>query len=228
MSRLKLVIAEKNYSTWSMRPWLLLRHFGVEFEEVYESFLPDETMRERFCAYSPTGQVPVLLDAGFAVWDSLAICEHVSETRLDGGGWPQDPSLRAEARAICAEIHSGLRGLRRSLPMNIRAKRRVDLDERTLADVRRVDEMWGRCARRNPDGWLFGEFSIADCFYAPVAMRFRTYVGLPLSEAAVGYAGRIAELPAVREWIDGALTETSVVPEDEAGEDMPEKADSLG
>jgi len=106
--------------------------------------------------------------------------------------------------------------------MNIRAKHRVDLDGRTLADVRRVDEMRSRCARRNPDGWLFGEFSIADCFNAPVAMRFRTYVGLPLSEAAGDYAGRIAELPAVREWIDGALAETSVVPEDGAGTDVQE------
>jgi len=87
MSRLKLVIAEKNYSTWSMRPWVLLRHFGIEFEEVYESFLPDETMHERFCAHSPTSQVQALLDAGFAVWDSLARCGHISDSRLDGGVW---------------------------------------------------------------------------------------------------------------------------------------------
>jgi len=115
---------------------------------------------------------------------------------------------------MSAEIRSGLRGLRHWLPMH---KRRVGLDGRTLADVRRVDEMRRRCARRNPDGWLFGEFSIADCFYAPVSMRFHTYVGLRLSEAAGDYAGRRAELPAVREWIDGALAETSVVPEDGKG-----------
>ena len=217
---MKLVIGEKNYSTWSMRPWLLLRHHGIGFEEVTESFLPAETMKERFLAHSPVGQVPVLVDGGLAVWDSLAICEHISEIWLEGSGWPADAALRARARAVCAEIHSGLRAMRGALPMNIRARRRVMLDDRVLADVRRVDDIWRECAEHSGGGWLFGGFSIADCFYAPVAMRFLTYAGLPLSPEAAAYRDFVAQSPAVAEWMGLALKEDAIVPEDEAGEDV--------
>jgi len=217
---MKLVIGNKNYSTWSLRPWLLLKINNIDFNEVQESLISDG-LSERLAQYSPSARVPVLIDDSLVVWDSLAICEYVSERCLNGAGWPLDIIDRAKARAVVAEMHSGFSGLRNELPMNIRAKRRVELSEQARKDISRVDEIWSQCRQQYQERgeWLFGEFSIADCFYAPVVMRFVTY-DIKLSSAADTYVKRLQDHPAMREWIAGALQETEVVAEDEAGVDV--------
>jgi glutathione S-transferase len=215
---MKLVIANRNYSSWSLRPWLLLREFGVEFELVEESLAGDD-LKERLRRHSPSCKVPVLIDGDLTVWDSLAICEYVSEHYLDGQGWPGAPASRARARSVSAEMHSGFLGLRSEMPMNIRARRMVTPSTSTLADIRRIDEIWSDCrAQYAGEGdWLFGRFSIADCMYAPVVMRFKTY-GTELSMPAQRYMETVSGNSNVKSWIEAALKETEIIPEDEAGE----------
>jgi len=212
----KLVIGNKNYSSWSLRPWMLLSTFEVEFEEVQES-LRQEGLTERLSQYSPTARVPVLIDESVTVWDSLAICEYVSEKYLMGKGWPQDQALRAEARAVSAEMHAGFMGLRSELPMNCRATRKVTLSAAAKRDIARVDDIWSKRMSSGLGPWLFGDFSIADCFYAPVISRFQTY-GISLSEAAGQYQSFFGEHDVLNRWIESAKQETEIIPEDEAGE----------
>ena len=212
---MKLVIGNKNYSSWSLRPWLLLSTFGIEFEEIQES-LRQEGLTERLSQYSPTGRVPVLIDKPVTVWDSLAICEYVSEKYLAGKGWPKDEALRAEARAVCAEMHAGFMGLRGELPMNCRATRQVELSDSAKLDITRVDAIWSKGMSAGKGPWLFGDFSIADCFYAPVVLRFKTY-GISVSESACRYQSWFLEHDALNQWVDAAKAETEIVPEDEAG-----------
>lgn len=214
---LKLIIGNKNYSSWSLRPWLLLAEFDLDFEEVQAS-LRAEGLKERLGQYSPTSRVPVLIDGDIVVWDSLAICEYVSEKYLAGKGWPSDEALRAEARAICAEMHAGFVGLRREMPMNCRALRKIDPTAEAMADVARIDEIWSKCVARDNGPWLYGDFSIADCFYAPVVMRFKTY-GVSLSEGASQYQAFALEQDALQRWVKAGVAETEIVPEDEAGVD---------
>lgn len=217
---MKLVIGNKNYSTWSLRPWLLLRHFDLDFEEVQES-LKAEGLSERLAQYSPSKRVPVLIDAETTVWDSLAICEYVSEAYLEGAGWPSEIRTRAHARAVSAEIHSGFAALRAELPMNLRARRRIKPSDAARRDIARIDELWSNClAQYGDDGpWLFGGFSIADCMYAPVALRFPTY-DVALSEAASRYRETVRGEAGVRAWVAAALTEKEIIDEDEAGEEV--------
>jgi len=214
---LKLIIGNKNYSSWSLRPWLLLATFNLDFEEVQESLRADG-LQTRLGQYSPTSRVPVLTDGDLVVWDSLAICEYISEKYLAGKGWPVGEALRAEARAVCAEMHAGFTGLRSDMPMNCRALRTVEPSAQALRDIARVDEIWSRCMTGNGGPWLFGDFSIADCFYAPVVMRFKTY-GVLLSDAAGKYQAFALEQEALNRWVDAAKLETEIVPEDEAGVD---------
>lgn len=219
---MQLIIGNKNYSSWSLRAWLLLATFNLDFEEIQESLrqeTPQGTLTERLAEYSPTSRVPVLIDGPLIVWDSLAIDEYVSETYLAGKGWPADIALRAEARAICAEMHSGLMGLRSECPMNCRATRHVDLSAAAKKDIARVDEIWSRCMTDYPGPWLFGDFSIADCFYAPVVLRFKTY-DIPLSEAASQYQNFVLQHDTLNRWIEAGKAETEIVPEDEAGVDV--------
>jgi glutathione S-transferase len=215
---MKLVIANRNYSSWSLRPWLLLSEFDVKFELVEESLAGDD-LKQRLRRYSPSGKVPVLIDGDLTVWDSLAICEYVSEHYLGGKGWPGAPASRARARSVSAEMHSGFMGVRSEMPMNIRAKRTVTPSKAALADIRRIDEIWSDCrARHAGEGdWLFGRFSIADCMYAPVVMRFETY-GAELSVPAQRYMETVSGNSSVQRWIEAALKETEIIPEDEAGE----------
>lgn len=219
---MKLVIANRNYSSWSFRPWLLMTEFGLEFDLKEES-LAGNDMKERLLRHSPAGRVPVLVDNGLTVWDSLAICEYVSEQHLSGRGWPDSATSRAHARSVSAEMHSGLMALRSEMPMNIRARRIIRASAAAEADVRRVDEIWSDCrqAHRAAGDWLFGEFSIADCMYAPVAMRFVTY-GTLLSAPSQRYVETVLENPSVKTWVEAALKEIEIVPEDEAGEDRSE------
>ncbi len=216
-----LVIGNYNYSSWSMRPWLLLTAFGIEFRTEQESLrhLGSDDLTNRLRAWSPSARVPVLIDKGITLWDSLAICEYVSERLLDGKGWPADTEARAYARCVAAEMHSGLSDLRNEMPMNIRARRRVEPSDGCLRDIERVMTIWGEGQERfgSQGPWLAGEFSIADCMYAPVVMRFRTY-GVGLDDAAAAYAARLGQHPAVTAWMALAAQETEIVDEDEAGD----------
>jgi len=209
---IKLVIGNKNYSTWSLRPWLLLKAFNIQFEEINESLQPD-ALRDRLLVHSPAGKVPVLIEPDVLVWDSLAICEYVSDVHLDGKGWPHTAKNRAKARAICCEMHSGFNALRAALPMNIRAKRKVALSAALEIDIARIDTIWSEHHRA---GWLFESFGIADCFYAPVALRFETY-NIELSPDARAYQLKLLAHPALLFWIEAARAETEVVAADEAG-----------
>lgn len=216
---MKLVIGNKNYSTWSLRPWTLLDAFDVQFEEIQES-LNGSDLTERLKKYSATGCVPVLMDGELIVWDSLAICEYVSENYLDGSGWPRDKWNRAIARAICAEMHSGFNALRSEMPMNCRAKRSLTLSDSVKRDIYRIDAIWSDYTEKDSNNKLrlFGEFSIADCFFAPVVMRFQTYE-VELSDAASNYCQSMFEHRSLQKWLASALEETEIVEVDEAGID---------
>ena len=218
MSTLTLVLGTKNYSSWSLRPWLLLRHLGIAFAERVIHFDTQE-FATQVPQLSPSRRVPVLLHGELRVWDSLAICEYASE--LAGGrGWPADPALRAEARSLAAEMHAGFPALRAACPMNARARnRRVPMTPELARDVERVTAIWDACRRRPraTGPWLFGAYSAADAMYAPVALRFLTY-GLPAAGAAADYLQAVLADAELRRWIADAETEGVVVPSDEAGE----------
>ena len=217
---MKLVIGNKNYSSWSLRPWLLLRQFEIPFEEIQE-LLGQQNIREILAKYSPSCKVPVLIDKGLTVWDSLAICEYVSERYLDGKGWPDGPALRAEARAISAEMHSGFTALRNEMPMNCRARRKVQMSDAVRRDIDRIETIWSSCiGKHTGDGpWLFGGFSIADCMYAPVVLRFLTY-GVRTSAQNRNYLVTVAGNRHILDWITAAKRETEVLAVDETGTDV--------
>ena len=217
MTDLVIVIGNKNYSSWSLRAWFFLRHTGVPFREIRIG-LDEPDTRARILAHSPTGRVPALIDGALTVWDSLAICEYLAEKFPQAKGWPDDRTARATARSISSEMHSGFQALRNELPMNIRAKRRVEPSAAARADIARVTSIWESCRERYAqDGpFLFGRFSVADAMYAPVAFRFATY-GVPLDGAAAAYAEALRGHPAAVEWATAGRAETEIVPSDEAG-----------
>jgi glutathione S-transferase len=211
MNRPTLIIGNKNYSSWSLRPWLAMKQAEIAFDEVRIP-LYDEGSKQEIERYSKAGKVPVLIDDGVTVWDSLAICEYLAERHPLL--WPDDASARAVARSVSAEMHSGFASLRTHLSMNIRksyaGKGRVPEAER---DIARILEMWEDCRNRFGAGrpFLFGRFSIADAMYAPVHLRFRTYgVTVPASLRAYGEA--VLQLPAMREWISAAEAEAETIP----------------
>ncbi|KWF25749.1 glutathione S-transferase family protein [Burkholderia pseudomultivorans] len=210
---MKLVIGDKNYSSWSMRPWLLLVHFGIPFDEIAIELRRDDTSA-RIREYSPSGKVPCLIDDhGATIWDSLAIAETLAERYPHHPMWPADPQARAQARSIAAEMHAGFAALRTQMGMNVRASMpgRGATPE-ALADVARIDALWSACIEASGGPFLFGEFGIVDAMYAPVVMRFNTYEPA-LSPEAAGYAARVTALPAVQQWIDAARRETTVIAE---------------
>jgi len=202
---LTLVIGDKQLSSWSLRPWILLRHLGLPFEDLG---LPLDTprFREEIGRYAPSRRVPALLDGGTRVWDSLAICEYLNE-RVEGAAWPDDPDDRAFARCISAEMHSGFAALRSQWSLRTaHTGLAVPLDAAGLADVARIDAIWSecraRCALLGP--WLFGDrYCIADAMYAPVVLRFNSY-GARLSTAAHGYFEHAMTDPHLLDWIAGA------------------------
>ena len=212
---LKLYIGNKNYSSWSMRPWVLLRQAGIPFEEVmvrFDSFDGDSAFKQAIAKVTPTGRVPVLTDDGFAVWDTLAIAEYAAEKFADKKLWPHDARARARARSICAEMHSGFGALRSAGPMNIEAAlpqigALVWRDKPAVrADVQRIVAMWTALLEEHKGPMLFGDFSIADAYFAPVCMRLRTYA-LPVPGHITDYIRRVCALPGVKAWIDDALAE---------------------
>lgn len=214
---MKLIIGNKNYSSWSLRGWLALEAFGVPFEEVKLTLFTDD-FYEQLAKYTPVKKVPVLVDGDINVWDSLSIAEYINETYLDGKAWPEDPALKALARSTVAEMHSGYSALRNEMPMNCRAQRQVDLSEAARKDIANIDTIWGeqRLHYADQGDYLFGKFSLADVFFAPVVFRFMTY-GIELSEAAKAYQQIMLDHPAMKRWLADALTETDIVEEDEAG-----------
>ena len=217
MAHPTLVIGNKNYSSWSLRPWLLLRHSGVEFEERRLLLDTPEFQRE-IGRWSPTARVPVLIDDGLTVWDSLAICEYANERWLEGAGWPRDRAARAQARAAAAEMHSGFTALRTQLPMN--SHRQPDAyrwDAQAQADIDRIQRLWAELRTRHAgEGeFLCGDFGIVDAMYAPVAIRFLGY-GVPMDAAASAYVGALQRLPALRQWREEAAREEERIEATEA------------
>ena len=215
---MKLIIGNKNYSSWSMRPWLLLSHYGVPFEEVAVPLYQDNTPAS-LAKYSGAAKVPVLQNGDLTVWDSMAICEYVSEQYLNGKGWPSEVKARAQARSCSAEMHSGFPAIRGQLPMNCRARQRnVPLTPELAAEIARVDRIWSeyRGIYSGDGPWLFGEFSIADCMFAPVASRFATY-GISLSETASQYMQCLLSHEKVQEWIQLAEAESERIDVAEVG-----------
>ena len=212
----KLVIGNKNYSSWSMRPWILLRQAGIPFEEVQLKFDNDVHVIG-IEKYSKAGKVPVLVVDGEPVWDTLAICETVAELHPDKQLWPSDPVARRVARSICAEMHSGFQALRGKMPMNIRGQHPgKGMTPESRKDIDRVVAIWTDCRSRfgGAGSFLFGRFSIPDAFYAPVVMRFVTYA-VELPPAAQAYVEAVQALSAVREWVEAARREKEFVQADE-------------
>jgi glutathione S-transferase len=212
---MQLVIGNKNYSSWSMRPWVLLKQAGIAFDEVkirFDAFSPESRFKTELARISPAGRVPVLIDDDLTVWDTLAIAEYLAEKFPAKQLWPQDAKARARARSVCAEMHSGFGALRSHFPMNIEAAL-PDVGARVLAeqaavrgDVERLFGMWSALLDTYGGPLLFGEFSIADAYFAPVVMRLKTYA-VPAPPNIAAYLKRVGELPGVAAWVRDALAE---------------------
>ncbi|MGZ8272399.1 MAG: glutathione S-transferase family protein [Burkholderiaceae bacterium] len=207
---LSLIVGNRNYSSWSLRPWLAMKQAGLAFEEV-RVLLNQPDTKTQILRHSPSGRVPCLVDGALAVWDSMAICEYVNEQYAGGGLWPREVAQRARARSIAAEMHSGFAALRTHMPMDIRG-RHPDRGAAAAArpdvstDIARIQSIWTDCLAACGGPFLFGSFSIADAFYAPVVTRFRTYaVAMPARLSA--YSDAVFELPAMREWAATATAE---------------------
>ena len=216
---LKLYIGNKNYSSWSMRPWVLLRQAGIDFEEVmvrFDGFGPQAQFKKVVAPINPVGKVPVLVHDDLVVWDTLAIAEYVAEQFPQHALWPAERAARARARSVCAEMHSGFMGLRSACPMNIEAHLpevgALALRDKPAvrADLDRIVAMWSGLLAEHGGPMLFGAFSVADAYFAPVVMRLRTYA-LPVPAEVARYMDRVCALDGVKAWIDGALAEKDFI-----------------
>lgn len=217
--QLKLIIGNKNYSSWSLRAWFLLTEAGIEFEEQRIALDLDNSAPE-IARFSPSGHVPVLLVGEQPVWDTLAIAETVAEKWPDKALWPSNPAARSYARSISAEMHAGFPVLREAMPMNCRAMgRKVPLPDALTAEIDRILHIWSDCHRRyqSQGNWLFGRFSVADAMFAPVVLRFRTY-GINLPESASRYPRRVLESESIQSWLAAAESETEVIKREEIGQ----------
>ncbi|QQR34911.1 glutathione S-transferase family protein [Devosia oryziradicis] len=211
---MKILIGNRNYSSWSLRPWLVLKHFDIPFEdEVLQ--LQGEGFRDVLPQRSPSGRVPVLQDGDLVVVETIAIIEYLADRFPDKAIWPADIGQRALARAAAAEMHSGFQALRNHAPMNLRASHpgKVNIDA-VAKDLHRLETLWGDLLRRSGGPFLFGAFTAADAMYAPVATRIRTYE-LPVSDLAAGYVDAIYALPAFQDWLTQARHEPWIVDDDE-------------
>ncbi|KAF3997316.1 glutathione S-transferase family protein [Glaciimonas immobilis] len=212
-SGMTLVIGNKNYSSWSMRPWVVLKAFGIPFNEVRILLDQAETATD-IAKYSAAGKVPVLVVGDLHIWDSLAICEYLAEQFPDAGMWPKDVAARAIARSVCAEMHAGFAGVRSAMSMDIRASRPGEgRTPQAQGDIGRISEIWEDCLSEfGHHRFLFGDFSIADAFFAPVVMRFRIF-GVSLAPALQAYVERVQAHPAIAQWVREALEEQEVLPD---------------
>lgn len=212
---MKLIIGNKNYSSWSLRPWIAMKQMGLEFEEVRIPLYRAES-KAAILAYSPAGRVPILVDGDRTVWDSGAILDYLAERYPDLGWWPGDLQARTLARCVSAEMHSGFFALREKMPMNCKARfPGKGLTPESEADLARVRQIWSDCRSRfgQPSGageFLFGRFSIADAMYAPVVLRFVTY-GVEVSEVEQDYLDAVLALPALQDWIAAGVAETEAM-----------------
>jgi len=206
---LTLVIGNKNLSSWSLRPWLVLKHFGFEFKEIKLPLDTPAFFRD-VVQYTPTKRVPVLIDGSQHIWDSLAIAEYLNE-KAQGRAWPSDPAARALARAVSAEMHSGFAALRTNWPMKAVGSAQVELPPAGKDDVARVQQLWQECrsqyASRGP--WLFGEYSIADAMYAPVALRFRHYGATLVNATVEAFYQQVIQDPHLQSWIKDSEVEVA-------------------
>lgn len=211
MSGTRLVIGNKNFSSCSMRPWLLLRHFNIAFEEVSVGLYQSNTA-EKLGPLSPSLKVPALLHHETTVWDSMAICEYISETMLDGKGWPASPRKRATARSVCAEMHAEFSNIKKDWPMNCKASCNLFVSEPIAEEIARLDAIWSCCRRKHGAGgeYLFGRFSIADCMFAPMAIALKSY-GAELSAEAQRYADTLLAHPSVEDWVSQGRAEQDAV-----------------
>jgi glutathione S-transferase len=210
---LTLVIGNKNYSSWSMRPWLALKANGIAFEEVLIPLYTGDADKRRLLGFTPSGKVPALIDGDITVWDSLAIIEYLAERFPQAQLWPLDRASRAHARSISAEMHSGFAALRNECGMNLhRPVGAKPLSENARADIARVQQIWSDCRDRHGSGgpYLFGAFSGADAMFAPVVHRFRTYA-IEVTPSARDYMSAMSSLPAFEQWTSAALAETPVI-----------------
>lgn len=221
---MQLYIGNKNYSSWSMRPWVLMTQAGIRFDEVmlrFDAFAPGSAFKTAVARISPAGRVPVLVDDGLVVWDTLAIAEYLAERFPEKQLWPVDARARARARSVCAEMHAGFGALRSHFGMNIEAVL-PEVGARVLAEqpevrenVARIVTMWNELLEQHGGPMLFGAFGVADAFYAPVVMRFRTYA-VPVPPPVAAYMQRLVALPGVAAWITDALAEKDFLPFEEA------------
>ncbi len=221
---MQLYIGNKNYSSWSMRPWVLMTQAGIRFDEVmlrFDAFAPGSAFKTAVARISPAGRVPVLVDDGLVVWDTLAIAEYLAERFPEKQLWPVDARARARARSVCAEMHAGFGALRSHFGMNIEAVL-PEVGARVLAEqpevrenVARIVTMWNELLEQHGGPMLFGAFGVADAFYAPVVMRFRTYA-VPVPPPVAAYMQRLVALPGVAAWIADALAEKDFLPFEEA------------
>ena len=221
---MQLYIGNKNYSSWSMRPWVLMTQAGIRFDEVmlrFDAFAPGSAFKTAVARLSPAGRVPVLVDDGLVVWDTLAIAEYLAERFPEKQFWPVGARARAHARSVCAEMHAGFGALRSHFGMNIEAVL-PEVGARVLAEqpevrenVARIVTMWNELLEQHGGPMLFGAFGVADAFYAPVVMRFRTYA-VPVPPPVAAYMQRLVVLPGVAAWIADALAEKDFLPFEEA------------
>lgn len=213
MPQLTLVIGNKNYSSWSLRPWLMLKQFDLQFNEICIAlYTPESSSKIR--QYSNSGKVPVLLHGTQTVWDSLAICEYLADQFPTLQWWPQDKTARAVARSISAEMHSGFQNLRQNMPMNCRTRLPgKGITPEVQKDIERITAIWHDCRQNfgTSGSMLFGEFTIADAMFAPVVLRFVTY-GVQLDSIAQAYTQAVLTLPAMQEWLEAAATEPETIP----------------
>ena len=228
MDKLTLIVGNKAYSSWSMRPWLALRACEVNFEEIVVP-LYVEGYKEALLAHSPAGKVPVLKHGERVIWDSLAICEYLAEQFQKARLWPEDPAARSLARAVSAEMHSGFTAIRSAMPFNCRATGgHVASSPELESEIRRVQDLWRGCreqyGRLGP--WLFGRFTVADCMYIPMALRFVTYgAGARLEAPGRAYVDTVLQHPVVQEWIAAARQEPEVIARYEVGKTAAQSPD---
>lgn len=205
-----LVVGTKTFSSWSLRPWLVLKQANIPFTEVVIA-LNQVATREQIKKYSPSGRVPVLVHGDVRIWDSLAISEYLHELFPEKGLWPKNPADRALARSVSAEMHSGFSAMRQQLSMNVTKRFPTpDLTDDTQSDLKRVFDIWNECLNRSGGPFLFGSFTIADAMYAPVTTRLTTY-SIPLTGAIEKYVQTVAALPAMQEWVRAAMGEAEAL-----------------
>ena len=212
MSKLTLVVGNKNYSSWSLRPWIFLRHHKIDFEEKWVSLFVDTTKGE-LAEYDSDFKVPILKDGELIVWDSLSILEYISEAYLNNKGWPDDRKARSFARSISSEMHSSFYSIRNELPMNCRKKfENISLSEGAEREIERIKGLWRKCrSEYGSNGeWLFGDYSIADAMFAPIALRFNGY-GIHLTGIEAAYIDSVLKHPGIVEWVEAGKRETEVI-----------------